>query len=704
MAQRKVPDAPREYATRYNQLLGVDFQADQTEVNRRRSPDMVNMISDLGGNPVKRSGYRSVGLGYAGIASAGGSMWGVRRQTNGVRIYRLEFTNTGIEIIDNHLLDYSEHAGEAKYLFGFRDKLYVLCEKAWFEHDIELGTTRMIGCAEDVLYTNGGNSFALKMPDKSIIPTIMTMYKPNGTEMVALPEGTDITGATQGVNLLTPFRIVEYCVQTDTADETKFVIPSVSQMSNVVKVEVRSSSTYEWIDAQFTLPTATSRATILPDDPNTASSTDLVSGYITLASAPYIKVVENNEPYLRFRDAQTVAVPAGEPNVRVTFAPFSAQTTGTRIGFYNETRNKVINTNAAEMYDARIFAAEGTDAYYSRVSNFFMIDDDFYFSVDNDIMMFAKTSSSLAVIGEDTGSNTIYLAKGEYNETLAMPVYKATASNASVGCIAPKVTGNLNDEPLLLSRSGIYGLSTNYLSEKYAISRSGKINRRLCREDNLENAVGITFNNYFYVAINGRMYVLDGRHRDQSRNGDSSYECYYFEGMPDIERMYVVDGRMYFADNTHIYTWNDDMPETVKYYDRLVIDSQTGEPSGDPVEAKWSSLFDDDGAPQKLKTLMKKGTVAVLIPHYTTSCEVTLVKDGDIFEKLGTFKAGMTTFEYIDFSAFSFSSNAVAVDVFTKKKIKKYKRLQIILENKNAEPFGITQIVKTYTFGNYAKR
>ena len=41
MAQLKVPDAPKEYATRYNQLLGVDFQSDQTEVDRRRSPDHV---------------------------------------------------------------------------------------------------------------------------------------------------------------------------------------------------------------------------------------------------------------------------------------------------------------------------------------------------------------------------------------------------------------------------------------------------------------------------------------------------------------------------------------------------------------------------------------------------------------------------------------------------------------------------------------
>lgn len=705
MAQLTVPSAPREYATRYNQLLGVDFQSDQTEVSRRRSPDMVNMISDLGGNLVKRNGYRSVGLAYVGMTSAGGFMWGARNQASGVRIYKLTFdSDGGISSDENHLISGSEYAGEIKSLFGFRNMLYILCEKAWFEYDTEHNTTKAIGCAQDVLYTLASSAFDLIRPDTNVIPTVMTMYKPNGQEMIQLPEGTDITGATQGVNLLTPFRTIEYCVQTDTADETQFVIPAVSKMSKNVKVEVRSSSTYEWIPATFTLSTAASETTVLPDDKDTTATTELVSGYVTLNTAPYIKVVVNNEPHLRFRDAQTVEVPAGEPNVRITYAPFSNETTGARIGFYNKIRNSVLATNAAELYDARVFAADGTDAHYSRTSNFFMMDDNFYFSVDADIMMFGKTSSSLSVIGGDTENTPIYLAKGEYNESLSMPVYKAVASNATVGCIAPKVTGSLNDEPLLLARSGIYGLSTNYLSEKYAVSRSGKINRRLCREENLSEAVGITYNNYFFVAINGRMYVLDGRHRDTSRQGDSSYECFYFDQMPDVKKMYVVDGRMYFMDDTNIYTWNDDMPDTQKYYDNLVVNEETGEISGNPVEAKWSSVFDDDGAPQRLKTLMKKGTVAVLIPHYKSGCEVTLVKDGDISEKLGSFDSSMTSFEYVDFSAISFSSNAVATDVFTKKKIKKYKRLQIILENKNPEPFGITQIVKTYTFGNYAKR
>ena len=46
---------------------------------------------------------------------------------------------------------------------------------------------------------------------------------------------------------------------------------------------------------------------------------------------------------------------------------------------------------------------------------------------------------------------------------------------------------------------------------------------------------------------------------------------------------------------------------------------------------------------------------------------------------------------------------AVKVALAELKKIKKYKRLQIVLENDEAEPFGVIGITKTYSIGNLAK-
>lgn len=93
-----------------------------------------------------------------------------------------------------------------------------------------------------------------------------------------------------------------------------------------------------------------------------------------------------------------------------------------------------------------------------------------------------------------------------------------------------------------------------------------------------------------------------------------------------------------------------------------------------------------------------------ILPHERTSAKVTLVKDGDIRSELGIFYADIQTWELIDFERFTFNSNDTAQDDFFRKKIKKYKRLQIVITNDAIyEPFGILGITKTYTIGNFSK-
>ena len=221
--------------------------------------------------------------------------------------------------------------------------------------------------------------------------------------------------------------------------------------------------------------------------------------------------------------------------------------------------------------------------------------------------------------------------------------------------------------------------------------------------------------------MNSHIYILDGRHKDNTRNGENSYECYYFENVPSIKEMFVVDNRMFFTDDTWTYTWNSDLPEKIRYYDNLILDNDGEFVSGTPVSAWWASKFDDDNSPQVLKTLKKKGSMAVMTPYSHTGAYVTLVKNGDEFQELGYQNTAIFSFEDVDFgygheddpdyvpesldeARFIFSSNTVAYDRFTKKKIKKYKRLQIIVGNDKPEPFALTKVVKTYDMGNYAKR
>ena len=63
------------------------------------------------------------------------------------------------------------------------------------------------------------------------------------------------------------------------------------------------------------------------------------------------------------------------------------------------------------------------------------------------------------------------------------------------------------------------------------------------------------------------------------------------------------------------------------------------------------------------------------------------------------------TWDDLDFERFSFNTNDSPQDIYLKKKVKKYKRLQLIALNDGLnEGFGILQIAKTFTVGNYAKK
>ena len=58
MAQFKVPEAPKTYVQRYDRFGGVDFSTDPALIADTRSPIDKNLLSDSGGYPEKRHGWR----------------------------------------------------------------------------------------------------------------------------------------------------------------------------------------------------------------------------------------------------------------------------------------------------------------------------------------------------------------------------------------------------------------------------------------------------------------------------------------------------------------------------------------------------------------------------------------------------------------------------------------------------------------------
>ena len=194
--------------------------------------------------------------------------------------------------------------------------------------------------------------------------------------------------------------------------------------------------------------------------------------------------------------------------------------------------------------------------------------------------------------------------------------------------------------------------------------------------------------------------MLDGKNKSYKERSiaayDYSYECYYWTNIPAI-CLLSIKGELYFGTaNGQVCKFNTDIGSLNKYND-----------DGKPIIASWSTTNDDDNAPHLYKSMTKKGCLVTLKPYARSSGTIYIAKDGNQREMLrnGAVALDILDWDDIDFERWTFNTNDSPQDIFFKKKVKKYKRLQIIVENDALnEGFGILQIVKTFTVGNYAKK
>ncbi len=320
------------------------------------------------------------------------------------------------------------------------------------------------------------------------------------------------------------------------------------------------------------------------------------------------------------------------------------------------------------------------------------------------ILGYCRLGRSLGIVKEDNGQDsTIYLRTAELQDSeIAQPQQQAVAG---VGSIAPGSFASLLDDPLFLSRNGVMAVATNsYTSEKITQGRSFYVNNRLNDEPEREKAEAVIWNGMYMLALpNGHVYALDGRQNKTYRSaalGDYVYEGYYFENIPAscwLNRRAGAEESLYFGTaDGRICKLNTDIEDMSRYSD-----------DGTAISAVWATKYDDDGTPAVLKTLLKRGCCVTIKPYARSSAEVYIRADrtGGHEKKVAGKPMDILDFSDIDFERITFNTDESPQEIFLNRKVKNYKRLQIIVRNQEPnEGFGIFQITKHYVTGNYAKR
>lgn len=712
--------------TQYANLKGVDFTQNPSAVYAKHSPTAINMISDEGGNPKKRTGWEH-------------------------RVYAENVTLNGKDGWEFQNFWSFEYNNEAHLVCHLSNGTSYRMARLDASNDtmIDLGE-----CSADVVGfyvgTNTSNTFCIM--DNGKVYTYVYgedyAFEEIAPYVPRIIIGQPFEGGGtiyEGVNLLSRRVEESFLGKSDKAESTITLTRNIGDGLVTIRIahEGNVISKYLWYRRNNG---------VWQKAYSNEEEYDLVTGWESSSATSSGNIIVIDEDTYK-------PVVTGEDNVFVTYN--MEGTSATAEAFkecYISTlyENRVFLTGAKGLYKNYVWWSAYSDPSYFPDLNYSVIG-----SNESSVLGLVDVGEYLGVVKSATAvSTTVYFM---YSTTFDNDsTYACRQFTNGVGAVSPNTFASVSSEQLYLGRDGIYGINAEHVK-----NRSYYVNKKLCAEDGLEDAVATVWNGYYILCVNKRCYILDTRQKTGWGTEWTNYslEAYYWENV-DALKFTTFNNDLWFidydhnlcrfknSDERHCYVdgnfiqrhdilgrplWivdGEEIPSTQQDEDgnwlrptkEVVIDTivnedgtttdiydtqevgteawdMSSEARPEAIYCEWTTPLDADGAPQLFKTLQKKGSLASIVPHESTSAKLYLDIDGTNEVYIGEQRADRFIFSNIEFESFTFNSSSTPIDIYIKKKVKKYKRLQIkIVNDKLDEPLTIQSIVKTYTVKGYSKK
>ena len=316
---------------------------------------------------------------------------------------------------------------------------------------------------------------------------------------------------------------------------------------------------------------------------------------------------------------------------------------------------------------------------------------------------YARVNNYLATFkDENEPSQSVFIREGDLvansQTNLSEPSFKLINTLQGNGAISPYTFGYLQTEPLFLTKSGIYAITSQDITgEKYGQSRSFYLNGSLLKEVNLETACSVVYNDQYILALNSHLYVLDGlqpvRTDPQEPYATRQYVGFYCTNVPANVMWTYQDALWFGTTNGKVCKFYTDMEDLESYND-----------DGEAIYSCWETPDLDGKLFYKNKTF--RYFAIRMMKALRTSVKMYYQKQGNWAPdpiKEDTSSGIVFDFNNIDFTLFSFRTDRSEKVVHTKVRVKKVDKARFKVENgKLNEPFGLFDLALEYIeSGNY---
>lgn len=484
------------------------------------------------------------------------------------------------------------------------------------------------------------------------IPILTISRQPNGG-------GT----AYEGLNLLQPKWEEDFLVDSDHKDAKQFELSFGGLDATAVQVQVMNASG-NWVKKTE----------------NTDFSVNRKTGVITFNTAPGATPVSGTDN-VKIIASRTVAGYADRINKCCVGIQFGV----------NGASDRLFLAGNPDLINYDWYSGQNDPTYWS----------DTAYSVlgqsDAAIVGYSVVNARLAAHknGQDADRNCILREGNLVDNQPAFPIVNILQGEGAVGRYT---FGYLQTEPLFLTALGVYAITAQDITgEKYSQLRSFYLNGQLLEEADLENAYSCVYRDMYWLAVNGKVYVLDGLQAAQT-DRSAPYATRQYAGflLTDIPArvMWVDGGALWFGDTSgKVYAFHTDAHALLSYND-----------DGRPIYACWRTM---DVAGKNVYRAKNFSRLYVELAAAAATGLRAFARVSGIWEELwaDTTSARYFDFANVDFGKITFSGDNNPKTIGEKISIKKVDKAGFRIENGELnEPFGLNNISIEYVETGYFRR